>query len=281
MSEKTKKQHYVWEFYLKGWATDDQIWCKRTGKLFKTSTENVAQERYFYEIEPLSHAELDLLKSMVMRGPEINQITNLSSLCTYLEIAHAKGDVSRYGIEWFHSMIEGKALPVLTELRSGNAKILEDRQSKIDLCIYLGHQYTRTKRARNSFSATHEDLNTPEKYRDCDLGKIHNAMAFIIANAIGSSICDHLDLQLIKNNTGVRLITSDQPIYNFLAISGEAPNETSIYFPISPELALWSKKNPNNERIDTKDKAEELNAFMARNSLECIFAENEEDLLKF
>lgn len=281
MSEKTKKQHYVWEFYLKGWATDDQIWCKRAGKPFKTSTENVAQERYFYELEPLSPAEITLLNNIINRGSSINRVVNLNGLNAYILIANSKGDIPRFSIERHHSMIEGKADPVLKALRSGSAEILKDKQSKIDLCIYLGHQYTRTKKVRNSFTPIREDLTIPEKYISCDFKKIHRALSFIYANAIGSSVFEHLDLRLVKNQSGTKLITSDQPIYNLLAIPGDISKESSIYFPISPELALWAKKGPNEERIDTKEKAESLNAFIAGNALEFVFATSEEELTAF
>jgi len=279
MSERVKKQHYVWEHYLKEWATNNQIWCKRAGKTFKTSTENVAQERYFYELEPLLQSEIALLRNMINKGSSLSRFVNLSSLKTYVLIANSQGDASKFGIEWHHSMIEGKAAPVLTELRSGNEKVLEDKQSKIALCMYLGHQYTRTKKARNSFAASREDFIIPEKYDDCNLNRIHGAMSFILANSIGSSLCDHLDLKLIKNQSSKKLITSDQPIYNLLAISGDISKESLIYFPVSPKLAIFAKKIPNNASIEDEDKVKNLNAFMVNNSLESVFATSEEELI--
>ncbi|MCO4858845.1 DUF4238 domain-containing protein [Herbaspirillum sp. WGmk3] len=277
MSERTKKQHYVWEYYLSAWASDGQIWARRGGKNFRTSTENVAQERYFYEIPKLSPSEVKLLKSMVTIGPLINQVVNQSSLATYLAIAQSEKDTSKFGMEWHHTMIEQQALPILKELRNGNAAILEDHKSKIHLCIYLGHQYTRTKKIRNAFP-TNPNLNIPEEYKDCDLQKIHAASIFIFAGGIGSYLCDYLDLRLIYNKSGKNLITSDQPIYNLLAVSGEISKDSSIYFPISPELALWAKKSPNDEYIDDKSKVEYLNSFMAKHSHEFIFATSEEEL---
>ncbi|AUZ20217.1 hypothetical protein AL509_29880 [Achromobacter xylosoxidans] len=277
MSFEVKKQHYVWEYYLKGWAPNGQIWCKREDKIIRSSTENVAQQRYFYEIDPLLDAEIELLSMMIMKGPAINQFTGLSSLATYLSIANSGNKLARFGLEQYHGMIENNALPVLAALREKNFDVLNDRQSKIHLCIYLGHQYTRTKKARNS-NANHQALNVPDKYKDCDLKKILSAMGFILANNIGGSLCDRLDLKLVENHSDTKLITSDQPIYNLLAIPGDVSKESSIYFPISPHLALWAKKGPNNEKIDTKEKAQYLNSFMVKNSLEFIFASSEEEL---
>ncbi|WP_186111665.1 DUF4238 domain-containing protein [Burkholderia gladioli] len=278
MSIEAKKQHYIWEFYLKGWATDDQIWCKRGNEPFLTSTENVGQQRYFYELEALSEAEVELLTRMVMSGSPINQFVNLTSLNAYLSIANSGGKWARFGLEQYYGMIEVNALPVLENLREGNFAILNDKQSKIHLCIYLGHQYTRTKKIRSSLATIPLHLDIPDKYQDCDLRKVQGAMSFIISNSIGASICDHLDLRVIENNSDVRLITCDQPIYNLLAIPGDLSKESSIYFPISPNLALWAKKGPNDENIETDEKARELNLFMVRNSLESIFALHKEDL---
>lgn len=279
MSEKTKKQHYVWEWYLKAWATNDQIWCKRSGKVFRTSTENVAQERYFYEVAPLNCAELSLIYELVQPGPEIDQDIKLRGLKTYLCVAHAKGDIPRFGIEWYHSMLEGKALPVLSELRQGNMDILQNKQNKIDLCAYLGHQYTRTKKSKTLPSGLRENQNFAENYKGCDLEKIHNAMAFVIANQIGSSLCDDLTLKVVKNNSGINLITSDQPIYNIMARPGLTPAELVIYMPISPVVAIFAKKQPNEEVIETPERAMDINKFMISNSHEIIFASSEEELL--
>ncbi|WP_080630286.1 DUF4238 domain-containing protein [Burkholderia glumae] len=99
MSIEVKKQHYVWEFYLRGWATNDQIWCKRGGEPFLTSTENVGQQRYFYELEVFSEAEVELLTRMAMKGPRLNQVVNLTSLQLYLSIANSGEKWAKYGLE--------------------------------------------------------------------------------------------------------------------------------------------------------------------------------------
>jgi hypothetical protein len=52
---KVKQQHYVPRSYLRRWANSrDQIWVidKSTQQAFETHVKNVAQERYFYDINP-------------------------------------------------------------------------------------------------------------------------------------------------------------------------------------------------------------------------------------
>lgn len=278
MSIEVKKQHYVWQNYLKGWATGDQIWCKRGGKIFPSSTENVAQERYFYEVDPLSDAEIKLLTKMVMTGPEINQQMSRISLDTYLTISSSGDKWRKFGIEQYHGMVEKNAVSVIENLRKNNLDIFNDMQSRIHLCIYLGHQYTRTKKARSSLNNL-QNLSVPEEYKSCDLQKVQNAMIFVLANSIGQSLYKNSNLKLMENHSDVKFITSDQPIYNLLAIPGEIPDKFSIYFPISPDLALLENIGSSNGRIEAKDKVEGLNNFMVKNSLEFIFASTNEELL--
>lgn len=278
MSDEVKKQHYVWEHYLQGWATNGQIWCKRGSDApFLTSTENIAQERYFYEVEPLSQAEVNLLCKMVLKGTTLAQVVNLSSLQTYLCIANSTPHHRRFAMERFHSQIEGKAAPVLAALRNGDVSALEDKQSKIDLCIYMGHQYTRTKKIRKAYSPLPDTVVVPEHYGEVDQEKIYRVMAFIIANGIGNSLFDLLDLQLVRNETEIKLLTCDQPIFNILAVPGNISEESSVYMPISPAYALWAKKGKS-ECIDNPEQVERLNTFIVQNSLEVVFASSKPEL---
>lgn len=62
MDIKKRKQHYVFQAYLRAWATDEQICCIRNeGTPFKTNTINVTQERDFYRIKPLNDDEIKCL----------------------------------------------------------------------------------------------------------------------------------------------------------------------------------------------------------------------------
>lgn len=276
MSNEVKKQHYVWEYYLKAWATDNQIWAKRENKIFPSSTENVAQERYFYKIDPLSDTEINMLIRVFRKEAKKNPGIFLNSLNTYLNIANGNEKTGKFGLEQYYSMTESNTFLALAALRKRKFDILNDRENKKHLCIYLAHQYTRTKKVR-SFPV--DSVNTQcLDHRNCDLHKVYNAWAFIFANIFGASLCDDLDLRVVENNSSTKLITSDQPIFNILATHGDTPEKNSIYFPISPYLALWAKERPNDESICTDEKAEKLNSFMVKNSLEFVFASSKEEL---
>ena len=56
------RHHYVFQAYLKSWATKDQIWCCRNReKCFSTNVLNIAQERDFYRIKDLNADEEKLV----------------------------------------------------------------------------------------------------------------------------------------------------------------------------------------------------------------------------
>lgn len=278
MSTSTKKQHYVWESYLKAWASDNQIWSLREGRVFKSSTENVAQERYFYEANELSQAEIKLVERMLNSGSETSRAVNLDTFKTYLLVSEHSEESRRFGVEWHHGIVERKALPIMEGLRSGDASVLNNKQEKINFCIFLGQQYMRTKKIKNSWLPFSEDKAIPDEYKNCDFQKVYEILTFVYANNLGAYIHDALQMRLVENRSGIELITSDQPIYNLLATPGKEATKTSIYYPISPLLAIFAKKTPNDEKIDSEDDVVRLNSFMVNNSHEFVFSTSQEQL---
>ena len=49
MPDITIHQHYVWRYYLRQWANNDQIYCLRNSKVFPVNIMKIAQERLFYQ----------------------------------------------------------------------------------------------------------------------------------------------------------------------------------------------------------------------------------------
>jgi hypothetical protein len=52
--EKKRRQHHVWQRYLKSWAIDGQIYCRCEGRMFPTGTTAVAVEQDFYKLHATS-----------------------------------------------------------------------------------------------------------------------------------------------------------------------------------------------------------------------------------
>ncbi|TRW94656.1 DUF4238 domain-containing protein [Candidatus Methylobacter oryzae] len=67
MSTKKRNHHYVWQHYLSPWTHDKKIWCLRNGKMFHTSTENIALERDFYKIKAISQRDIEFIKALASR----------------------------------------------------------------------------------------------------------------------------------------------------------------------------------------------------------------------
>lgn len=65
------RHHYVFQAYLKAWATKDQIWCCRNReKCFPTNVLNIAQERDFYRIKDLNADEEKLVMLIMHKQPQ-------------------------------------------------------------------------------------------------------------------------------------------------------------------------------------------------------------------
>src|SRR5258708_3813744 len=63
---KKRRQHHVWQRYLKSWAVDDQIYWLKDGAIFATNTTNVAVERDFYKLQKLTPADFALIENLII-----------------------------------------------------------------------------------------------------------------------------------------------------------------------------------------------------------------------
>src|SRR5208283_4052754 len=69
MDKETKKQHYVFQGYLRPWAEEELIYCLRDGKTFQTNLNGVACERFFYEIQNLIPQEIEVVMGLFSDHP--------------------------------------------------------------------------------------------------------------------------------------------------------------------------------------------------------------------
>src|SRR6266851_4277718 len=77
MSQKKRKQHYVWEHYLSAWTVSGRVWCQIGTKRFATSTENVAHERDFYRLQDMSEVDLRVIEQAIVQParPHVRELT--------------------------------------------------------------------------------------------------------------------------------------------------------------------------------------------------------------
>jgi len=277
-----KKQHYVWKHYLKPWTIDGkQIWCKRNGKIFNTSLENIGQERYFYESYELNKFEDSMIKGLIKKMHPSTHSMHLSSYDIYCSTTENFEYFKKNGLEIYHSSIEGPAIVILDSLYNKDLSLLNIKQNRIDFCRFLGMQYTRTKRSQESVSSMLGKLpSIHSEYQDkFDPVKISKVLSLITANSIGSWIYSDANFYFIDNTTPIEFITGDQPIYN-LEIDrlnkNEPPEKFKLYYPLSPNLALLITEENLDNSSATANEASTYNGFIYNVSNDQIYSRTKE-----
>ena len=65
----TKRSHFVFEYYLQNWATDNLIFASmNSNSPFQVSVENIAHKRYFYKVTPFNKFEKQFLIDAIDRS---------------------------------------------------------------------------------------------------------------------------------------------------------------------------------------------------------------------
>jgi len=273
----TKRQHYVAQMYLRAWATDGVIWCKRRDNIFSTSSLNLAHERLFYEVDVLSEVEFRFVLAFIERLPRESHallVENLMLYCTCSDIDFLK----RNGIEKYHGVFENMVAPTLETLRTGNLAVLGDEQTRIDFCKFLGRQYTRTKKIKASVPSIQPlDTPIPEEFRSCDMEKVGRVLTFLFADAIGNWAYSSGKFTLLRSPQK-RLMTNDQPVSNTKAMKDIPPTEMELFYPLSPEYALLINTEETGDRDLSNEEVTSWNHYILSTAHEMIFA-NQRELL--
>lgn len=295
MGEKTKKQHYVPQCYLKAWEMDGKyqvyVYDKEKRESRINSIEDVASGRYFYDFSQ-------------------------EELSSQFDIETLLGDVDDIGDGTKNQFIE-KELSIRVEGPYAEflTKILKDARnasewylknchflhpdSKKNFAELLAIQYMRTAHVRNMIRDISDEVNqfvtemgassqTLEEYRTLTKNEsknIHLGMMIQKENVLEIANCfDRLKWVLGINRTGRRLLTSDNPIcvvphcYNGpIPMAGLASRGVEIFITLSPEHILimrddnyhkgFSKRDMSYIEIDNQEIIDTYNAFV------CILAE--------
>jgi hypothetical protein len=270
------RHHHVWQHYLRAWSTDGTLWCRRGDNIFRSGTSVVAIERGFYKLENLTSRERLHVKALVSGGyPEAVEFCN-NLLVNFMlpfdmyekeiingpneELARFVARHSSEALEEYHCNIEASMIPYLAQAQKGDISFYNDEDKSIDFFNYLATQFIRTKPIRERVIAQTQDQ------KQLDVGRVWNVLSFMFGARIGMTLYGQREkraLRLIKNDSDVEFITGDQPAINLHATwTPDHPNELSIYYPISPKLALLladvDKEPLYPEYIDS-DQAGELN----------------------
>lgn len=151
------------------------------------------------------------------------------------EINKYLNDYSLNALEDYHAAIEASFAPYLKKALQKDTSFYLNNNLCIDFLHYICTQYMRTKGIKEKTIQANINANLP------DLTPMWNMMIHMFAVNIGWTLFAERQkrkLVIIENNTSTPFITGDQPAINIKAKETKQQDEFSIYYPISPNLAL-------------------------------------------
>jgi hypothetical protein len=290
------RQHHVWQEYLRSWTRDGGIYCLREHRIFRTGTSALAVERDFYKLPEWTIEDLQAIKQTFLvddlhpllrdlHATVLDRPAMLALLQHWPALANAPPEVDQLletfrtnFIEDYHAMIESDFLPILPRLLDGDVSWYENGAECIPFLVFLCAQYMRTKGMKE---------RSIQDVRAVDLTRTWDVVALLMAQRVAWSFYADRRIRtptIIRNKSATPFITSDQPVINICGGKrGTAPDAMSIYYPLSPELALYLGEPGEAAGIGPPDQVTaegvgELNIKIAKAAHSQIFAHLEAPL---
>lgn len=258
----------------------------------------MAVESYFYKLSELTDGDVLFIEQVISQSPIqarsvltgfLDMFTVWHRIQALLAAQQHKNDELERLIETqiakceeeYHSKVESDILPMMKELRDGNIAVLDDDELCMQFCYYLAVQLFRTKGVKTRIIARLEG-NSLYSAERC-----WNILSHICAANVGFGLFaarESNGIKLIKNETDNPFITGDQPLVNLLGtrLDGTSPKYLAIYYPISPEYALFIDDAGNPQRLEASTLSTEmvtyLNGKMVAVSHAQVFANTKEAL---
>jgi uncharacterized protein DUF4238 len=246
-----RRHHHVWQKYLKPWTTNGAIWCLQDRRIFPSSTLKIAVEKDFYKLHKFTREDIALIKMLSDGGHPLAQRDYdqlLNRLMLPFQMAEqVKAPLDRVlidqlvdyhaseALEQYHSVIEASFIPSLESALNGDISFYSDDERCIDFLHYLCTQYWRTKGIKE------RAIERCNADKSADLSRVWNVLVLKLAFDLGLTLYrQHVrrKLFLVHNYTDMPFITGDQPAINLKGARPHPPENLSIYYPISPQLAL-------------------------------------------
>ncbi len=285
---KKKRQHYVWQHYLRAWEDHRLVHCWNDGKVFRSGTEGLGVERYFYELRDLDDGDEDLIAKLIDRcAPHLQPIAQgwrqvfttpkqlAKAMGSWPEVFQRKPEEIRSAAseleEELHCRFEEIGKPLLDSLRGGNLPLPADM---LDLLPFLTTQFTRTKAIEVSV----------RKATSGKMDRTWQVMRHVYAANIAVEMLrgGQFNTDVLQAPDASRFITGDQPVINIAEVwkpEGLEPKDLTFYYPVSPAHALlvskdasWSVRTISNLEVNIR------NAAMAKAAHSQVYAHKAEDL---
>ena len=201
MTQVTRRQHYVWRYYLEGWLRDNgQVYCFRNGNLFSTNPKNIMVERDFYRVSNLTRNDKAFFESWLEQlDPHLQEVnrgiyrlflrvSNANNLLQNLPgVSHKHKLKARAALidaeEKLHADTENGAVPMLQQLRRGRTDFLKDYETTILFFHFIAHQFFRTKSVRDAASGAFRSSD-----KNYDYGRLRNLFCYCVANNLSKSL---------------------------------------------------------------------------------------------
>ena len=293
----TRRQHYVWQHYLRGWQDNTgTVFCLREGNIFRTSTSNIMGERDFYKLPRFSSLDINFLEALISKSNKNSQSMHRSLLSSFTRVSEAYSSIQRLEAvpddvkeyvkalvieleERLHQVVEGEAVPILCQLRSKRLDFFNSMKSTISFFHYVSHQYMRTKKVHESIEI--ELRNGPLGH---DFSHLTNFVCYFGAVNLGGSLYvdrDDFDFMFLENTTDDGFITGDQPLVNLLASRrATEPEDFIAYYPLNSRLSLLmspKKFTPSSIHV-TRHLVKYFNQCIAWQSRDSLVSDSVSDL---
>jgi Protein of unknown function (DUF4238) len=293
--QKPKRDHHhVWQLYLKQWTTHGAIWCLQKGRIFSTGTPVLAVQRDFYKLHNLTGEDIALIKLLFANGHPLSKRNHARLLNMLIapfrlaeQVKHPQDrvamdrfldDHASNVLEEYHAGIEASFIPLLECALNRDISFYNDERC-IPFLYYLCTQYMRTKGIKE------RSIERCNADKSADLSRVWNVLIHMFAENISAGLFQERKrrkLVLVHSRTNMPFITGDQPAINLKASGPHSPESLSIYYPISPKLALLlgdvDKEPMFGAEGITAAQVSTLNEKLFEASYQQVFAQSEQAL---
>ena len=320
LETKKRDHHYVFQAYLKKWVNNNEkLWCLRDGKIFNVKTNNIAFEKDFYRVQPLTPKEIEFIKLFFCKygssfQKAVDEFIKLyTSLDAYENVflglrkllpkncpeadeamveINNMIDVARNNLtEDTFSELEGEAVTWLNALCDENVSFIYSSTDEREKFInFVCMQYYRTLSMRNNTLIVLKEAETSFVNEQFPKGCIKaENLVFPMLWIISARCADALlksPITLMVNNSSTTFITSDQPVVNLMADYKNLKSEVSdlmFYYPISPNIAILINDHSGKTRIElkTEEDVKKYNDAIKSASNKMIFSNSSKILEKY
>lgn len=253
MTQKKRRQHHVWKYYLKAWTEKGKLHAMRDGHVFRSSPDNVANIRDFYRLQELSPADLDFVWRFAVEGsaPHLREVAAgwIEPFVAPFELRRLyeesgqrneaferQLDITLNNLEEdLHAKIEVLGRPHLDELRRGETSFMDDDEAYVHFCWFVASQQMRTP---VMMSVSQEAL---AGFPGVNFEACWGLLRTIFSSNIGAGLNrrrEKLETTFLDAGSSMEFITGDQPVFNLTAVGTEQPKELALFYPLSPKLAV-------------------------------------------